>query len=67
MKNKPVNLPGLFCGECLIAHVAVVPLEGDGSCLCCKSGHKPKPRDVKENDSRSWDTYQHIKRQNKPD
>ena len=28
------------CGECLMAHVEVVPLNADGTCSCCATDHK---------------------------
>lgn len=31
---------GLKCGECLMQHAEVVPLNLDGSCFCCNRGHR---------------------------
>lgn len=37
--QKKVNPRG-NCGECLMAHVDVVPLNVDGTCSCCATEHK---------------------------
>ena len=30
----------LYCGECLMAHVDCVPMNLNGTCSCCATGHK---------------------------
>lgn len=31
----------LNCGECLTTHAEVVPMNSDGTCLCCLAKHSP--------------------------
>ena len=45
------------CGECLMDHAEVIPLETDGSCKCCALGHKTVNFYVeKQSDGWAWGT-----------
>ncbi len=40
-RGKELAMPN--CSECLMEHVAIVPLRADGSCPCCEKRHALTP------------------------